>query len=407
VQAEQVRSAWQSTLFPLCCHRASFTAPQSKQEIPVPDELSDIRCQLALVNRMLGLPSKRAGRRETFDDERAMTGRGGGGSTAGPRRCRPIEGRVAAVMLCALFATSATAACAQDAFKVAVGKPGPWALEGPRLGQHAGIFERHGLTLEIVATSGGGETLQAVISGSADLGVGIGTAPVLRAYAKGAPIRVIGANFTGAGDLYWYVRADSPIRRIGDCGERTTIGFSASGSSSHNVVLAFLRDLGVKGVPTATGTQPATLAQVMSGQIDIGWAEPPFGLKELAAGRIRIIASGNDVPALRTQTMRVDAVNADVLRTRKDAVLRYVHAYRETLGWMFSSPEAVRLYSERVGVPIELAAMTRDKFHTREAMRHDRLSDIDAVMTEAVMLKFLDQPLSSEQLAELIQIPSL
>src|SRR5262249_45366214 len=83
-----------------------------------------------------------------------------------------------------------------------------------------------------------------------------GPARVLRAYSKGAPIRVIGVNFTGAGDLYWYVRANSPIKRLTDASDATTIAYSASGSSSHNVVLAFLQELGVKATPTATGTQP-------------------------------------------------------------------------------------------------------------------------------------------------------
>ena len=288
---------------------------------------------------------------------------------------------------------------------MAVGQLGLWAVDGPRLGQRAGIFKKHGLVLEIFGTSGGGETLQAVISGSADLTVGIGTAAVLRAYSKGAPIRVIGANFTGAGDLYWYVRADSPIKRLADAGDKTTIGYSASGSSSHNVVLAFLQELGIRAMPTATGTQPATLTQVMSGQIDIGWSAPPFGLKELADGKIRIVANGNDVPSLRTQTVRVDMVNANVFKERKDALLRFVRAYRETLDWMFSSPEAIKIYAEQMNVPVELAAVTRDKFQTREAMRHDRLSDLDAVMANAVQLKFLDKPLRPEQLADLIQIP--
>jgi NitT/TauT family transport system substrate-binding protein len=314
-----------------------------------------------------------------------------------------------AMALVASLASAAPAARAQtaagDTLKVAVGQLGLWAVDGPRLGQRAGIFKKHGLALEIFGTSGGGETLQAVISGSADLTVGIGTAAVLRAYSKGAPIRVIGANFTGAGDLYWYVRADSPIKRLQDAGDKTTVGYSASGSSSHNVVLAFLRELGIRAVPTATGTQPATLTQVMSGQIDIGWSAPPFGLKELAEGKIRIVANGNDVPSLRTQTVRVDMVNANVLKERKDAVLRFVRAYRETLDWMFSSPEAVKIYAEQMNVPIELAVMTRDKFQTREAMRHDHLSDLDAVMSDAVKLKFLDKPLRQEQLAELIQIP--
>ena len=115
-----------------------------------------------------------------------------------------------AMALVASLASAAPEARAQtaagDTLKVAVGQLGLWAVDGPRLGQRAGIFKKHGLVLEIFGTSGGGETLQAVISGSADLTVGIGTAAVLRAYSKGAPIRVIGANFTGAGDLYWYAR---------------------------------------------------------------------------------------------------------------------------------------------------------------------------------------------------------
>jgi NitT/TauT family transport system substrate-binding protein len=203
------------------------------------------------------------------------------------------------------------------------------------------------------------------------------------------------------------VRADSALRRLEDSSDKTTMAYSAGGSSSHNVVLAFMQELGLKALPTATGTQPATLTQVMSGQIDIGWGAPPFGLKELAEGKIRIIANGNDVPSLRSQTVRVDMVNANTLRDRRDAVLRFVRAYRETLDWMFSSAEAVKLYAEEVKVPVELAAMTRDKFQTRDAMRNDRISDIDAVMADAVRLKFLDKPLSHEQLAELIQIPPL
>ena len=129
---------------------------------------------------------------------------------------------------------------AEDTFKVAVGQLGLWAVDGPRLGQRAGIFKKHGIVLEIFGTAGGGETLQAVISGSADLDRRdrhrVGPAGLSR---RVHPIRVIGANFTGAGDLYWYVRADSRIKRLEDAGDRTTIGYSASGSSSHNVVLAF------------------------------------------------------------------------------------------------------------------------------------------------------------------------
>src|SRR5262249_23948326 len=67
-------------------------------------------------------------------------------------------------------------------------------------------LQKHGLELEIVYTQGAGETQQAVISGSVDLGIAAGVMGVLSAYSKGAPVRVIGAETTGAKDLYWYVK---------------------------------------------------------------------------------------------------------------------------------------------------------------------------------------------------------
>jgi NitT/TauT family transport system substrate-binding protein len=40
-------------------------------------------------------------------------------------------------------------------------------------------------------TQGAGETIQAVISGSADIGAGVGAAGVMRAFSKGAPVRIL------------------------------------------------------------------------------------------------------------------------------------------------------------------------------------------------------------------------
>ena len=38
-------------------------------------------------------------------------------------------------------------------------------------------------------------------------------------------------------------------------------------------------------------------------------------------------------------------------------------------------------------------------------MQTDAIKDIDGIMRDAVTLKFLDKPLTREQLAEFIQIP--
>ena len=306
-----------------------------------------------------------------------------------------------AVALTASLALSP--AQAQDQFKVAIGQINNWENQAPTLGEQ--FFKKHNLALESFGTAGAGETMQPVISASADFGAGVGVAGAMRAFERGAPLRILLPMFTGTGDLYWYVRADSPIKSLKDATDRNTIAYSTNGSSSHNVVLAFVSDLGVKAKPTATGSPPGTLSAVMSGQVDIGWGAPPFGLQEVNDGKIRIIARGSDVASLNSQTVRVLIVNADTLKNRKDAVLRFARAYREAVDWMYTSPDAPRLYAEKTKIPEPLVRESIAKFHPREALQTDAIKDLDGIMRDAVKLKFLEKPLTQAQLAEFIQIP--
>ncbi len=294
---------------------------------------------------------------------------------------------------------------ADDTLKVAIGQMEAWAQQPPILGQQRGIFKKHGIVLENFATQGAGETLQTVISGAAPIGIGIGTVGVMRAFSRGAPVRIFGASFTGMGDIFWYVKADSPIRQLKDATEQNTIAYSTNGATSHSVVLAFAAEFGVRARPTATGGLPATLTQVMSGQIDIGWAVAPFGLKEIEDGKIRIVANGNDVVSMRGQTVRVQTVHTSLLKERKDLFLRFVRAYRELLDWIFADPQAVNVYSAQNRVPGHLVKQTAEQFQTKERMQFDKISGLDAIMADGIKLKFLDAPLTREQLGELIQIP--
>ena len=296
-------------------------------------------------------------------------------------------------------------ASADDTLKVVIGQINNWENQAPTLGQDAGIFKKHGLVLENTGTQGAGETIQAVISGSADIGAGVGAAGVMRAFSKGAPVRILAPAFTGTGDLFWYVKADSKIQSLKDATPETTIAYSTNGSSSNNIVVAFVSELGAKAKPTATGGPAATLTAVMSGQVDIGWAAPPFGLREIKEGKIRIVAKGSDVPSLRGQTVRTLIVNADSLKTKRDAIMRFMDAYREAVDWMYSDPKAVEMYSKKLNQPVELLKESMDKFQPKETLQTDKFADLDGAIADAVKLKFLEQPLTKEQVTELLQIP--
>jgi NitT/TauT family transport system substrate-binding protein len=310
-----------------------------------------------------------------------------------------------ALALVATLSLASPQASAQDRLKVAIGQINNWENQAPSLGQDVGIFRKHGLVLENFGTQGAGETVQAVISGSADIGAGVGVAGVMRAFSRGAPVRILAPMFTGTGDIYWYVRADSPIKTLQDATDKHTIAYSTSGSTSNNIVLAFVNDLGVKAKPTATGGPPGTFTQVMTGQIDIGWSAPPFGLREANEGKIRIIARGSDAKSLHGQTIRVLIVNANALKERKDAIVRFLQAYRETVDWMYSDPDAIKRYAAKTNLPEDLIKQSVAEFHPKQAMQTERMADLDGIMRDAVTLKFLERPLTKEQIAEFIQIP--
>ena len=313
---------------------------------------------------------------------------------------RQLLQRVLAVLTLALAAP----AFGQDTLKLAIGQRGNWDTSVAEVGQRIGIFKKHNLVLEILYTQGGGETQQAVISGSVDIGVAAGVMGVLSAFSKGAPVRVIGAETTGAQDLFWYVPANSPVKSLKDT-DGKTIAYSTNGSSTNGIVTAFVKQFDLKAKPVATGGPSSTLTQVMSGQVDVGWSAPPFGLDQLDDNKIRIIASGNDATVFKGQTVRLLIANAQFLQSKKAVVDRFMKAYRETVDAMYADPNALKLYADFVGITEAKAKRTRDDFFPKASIDPDKVVGLDSIVQDAVTFKFTAAPLTKEQLAELMQIP--
>jgi NitT/TauT family transport system substrate-binding protein len=307
-----------------------------------------------------------------------------------------------AVMVAGLALSSA--ARADDTVKLAVGAPNNWDSGVPDVGKRAGIFKKHGIDLDIVYTNGGGETLQAVISGSVDIGIGAGTGAVLGAYAKGAPVRILLAGTTGASDLYWYVPANSPLKSFADLNGKT-VAYSTTGASTDITLRALIKHFNVTATPIKAGAAALTMTQTMSGQIDVGWASPPFAIKELEDGTIRMIARGSDAPATRDQTVRIHLVNANALVQRREVMDRFVAAYRESYDFLYDNPEGVKIFADYGKVSEHIATRIRDEFLPKAALQPDEVKGVDAVMADAVAFKFMAAPLTKDQLAEAIQIP--
>src|SRR5258705_6893659 len=143
--------------------------------------------------------------------------------------CRFVIASLAAI---ATLAGLAEPGRADEELKVAVGGRGIGETFVTEVGYKAGLFAKHDVVLDIFYTDGGGETQQAVISNSAQVGVASGFLGAIGVFAKGAPVRIIGGSYTGGSQVFWYVPAASPIKSPQDL-DGKTVAYSNSGSSTH------------------------------------------------------------------------------------------------------------------------------------------------------------------------------
>ena len=112
-----------------------------------------------------------------------------------------------------------------------------------------------------------------------------------------------------------------------------------------------------------------------------------------------------ELPLVKDHTIRVLIANKNSLASKADAFARFMRAYRETIEWMYAGDEALKVYSEFAGVPVEDARRIREEFDPKEMMIPDRALGLRDLVPDAVRFKFVAQPLTQAQLDELVQIP--
>src|SRR5260370_36304490 len=99
------------------------------------------------------------------------------------------------------------------------------------------------------------------------------------------------------------------------------------------------------------------------------------------------------------------STTGQALSSRKDAIDRYIKAYRETVDWMYSDPAALKTYAEFAGISEAKALRIRDGFFPKASVSPDVITGLDLIVPDAVNLKFTAAPVSKDQLSELIRIP--
>src|SRR6185312_8811928 len=295
----------------------------------------------------------------------------------------------------ALLIATAGAANAADKLKVAVSQRGFWDSSWVEFGEVAGFFKEANLEIEPFYTDGGAQTLTATMTGSVDIGLSNGFLGVIGAYVKNGdalPVRVISAEMTGAHELFWFVKADSPIKSLKDAGEGKTVAFSSPGSSSNLILLTLLRQVGSKAKPLPVGGAPASYTQTMTGQVDVGWSVVPLNLEAAQQGKIRIVGKAREATELKDQTIRVNLANTESLKTKRDAIVRFMKAYDKAINWAYQNEQAIDIFAKNMKVPREVARQGVAEFYPKAAMQIGEIRDVDRSLKDALDYKFISSP---------------
>jgi len=306
-------------------------------------------------------------------------------------------------LIAATLGVAQNPAQAADKLKVAISQRGFWDSSFLEFAEKEGFLKAADLDVEFFYTEGGGQTLQIINSGSVDVAMSNGLLGTIGAYTKGAPIRVISAQMTGANELFWYVRADSKVRNLKEA-DGKSIAFSAPGSSSNLVLLSLLKQAGSKARPVGTGGLPGTLTQVMTGQIDIGWAAPPFALRERQENRIAIVARAREATELKNQTIRVNIANVESLKTKRAAITRLMQVYDKAIEWAYVNPKAIDYFAEFSKAPRDIAKQAVDEFFPKEALQIGEIRELDMTLRDALQYKFITSAMTPKDVEGMIDI---
>ena len=310
------------------------------------------------------------------------------------------------------FASSSWAAAARTKIIVVVPHRILFTVALPvYIAQDKGFYRENNIDVDAVFTRGGGENVQAVVSGDAQIGLGTGTLAVISAFVKKAPIKIAAAEITGM-DAFWYVQSNTAMRKMEDlAGKR--VAYSRPGASSHMAVLAIADQIKAKGLkpaePVSLGGIPEVYTAVRTGQTDAGWSVAPFQLDKVEKGELRVVVRGEEINAMKEISARVHFTNNDFAAKNPDAVRGFFRAQQRALDYMFDhKEETAKIWIRRAELKFpESAVLKTWDYYNRASMTLKPIRGLQATIEDGIKNKFLTQPLTQAELNSLIDLSYL
>jgi NitT/TauT family transport system substrate-binding protein len=211
-----------------------------------------------------------------------------------------------------------------------------------------GYFKRDGLDVQVTRYAGSPTAVRALLSGDADV-VETGGDTALLAMEGGAPIDILLSPVARSTDV---VVAKAPIASIADL-KGKSFAVSAPGSPGDVLGRLLLQKNGVDPGQVqfvGLGSPADRVRALLGGKVDSTSAtilviEPV--LEAIAKGEVKVLASlGEQFPAIPLSYI---VAQESVIKSRRDAMVRFVRGYVEGLRWAQANPdEAARIGAKHI-----------------------------------------------------------
>lgn len=291
-----------------------------------------------------------------------------------------------------------------DEVGVVVPQFGLWDTTMPFIiGQEQGFFEDEGLSVSRIDAEGGGGNIRTVVAGDAQIGLATGIAGLFAAYREGTNVRIVSNEINQSSDLFWYGLADQIDYGGPEDIQSASIGFSSPGSSTNMVALSAVEDVeGAEAI--SVGGPPDANAAVEGGEVDLGWSVPPFFLDGVESGDYEVVFRGSDIDPFGALSIRANFVAGSLLENNPDRAEAYFRAYERALNWAYDNIDsAVESWGNTIdNESYDLLRSAVEDGYPREALQLDAFAGLDAANQVAVDFDFIDEPLSEEELGEVI-----
>ena len=289
----------------------------------------------------------------------------------------------ASVLTVALFLVTSVAHAA-DHLRVGTPEGTAYVFAPIDVGIGAGIFEKHGLTVEKLNFAGGGKLGEAVAARAVDVTVSGNTD--LAFIAKGEPAKAVAVAAGAPVEMAIIVRSDGSITKPADL-KGKTIGVTSPTSLTSWLALAFARDQGwgADGVKRAyIGSMTSEVAGLLTKNVDaiVGPVEGAYLLQ--AKGQGQPLMTFGDMKVFITHI--IYAQN-ELIKDRPDALRRFLAAWFDTIAYM----KAHKAETLRLTQPVtQLSPDIADKVYDLETPALTDNGHFEPKALAATMQSFLD-----------------